>query len=203
MTEALFNRSTPLSDLLERSVKSLQSEASNITDVAQLNDSSDTLRDKLVEKYSVIAPTIDKDAISSQTQHDIKVDASGRQDMFVDKRNPYVPGTLVTFRVPFTGDALVFQHWPNGGFVNGLEGSINSGAIEFAYLRPVAARDEIESAFEADLAFLEKSLTLAVSETARFNEALPERVGQIIALRRSEVGDNEAFEKSLKYPRRD
>ena len=50
--------------------------------------------------------------------------------MFVDERNPYVPGTLVAFRIPFTGNASILRHWPNGGSVNVLRGSIKSDAIE-------------------------------------------------------------------------
>ena len=123
--------------------------------------------------------------------------------MFVEERNPYVPGTLVAFRIPFTGNASILRHWPNGGSVNVLRGSIKSDAIEFAYQRPVGARHEIESAFEADLALLKKSLALAGEETARFNQALPEAAEQMIATRRSEIEENDAFEKSLKHPRRD
>ena len=113
MSNALFGRSS-LGDLIRGYPGSLQSEVDGWERNKVLAASESDLVDYLVTKYFLDAPTLlprdQWQSAADETSIDVSHDP--RRGGFLDGRRILVPGHRVSVRVPFEGDADLFEFQP-------------------------------------------------------------------------------------------
>ncbi len=158
----------------------------------------DQLVAHFADRFHVETPVLTEGAISVAAR-ETQVDVSGSFDRDTMGQSPYyVPGMRVTYRVPFTGEAMLFKCRPGTFTFSPPRGDIVGNELQFRYDTDgeVAAT---KKAFEEELQKVRQFLGWASNEVTMFNSALPTKIRAKVQERRGRLERAQNGLQSLGY----
>lgn len=166
-----------------------------------LDTSFEDMVEYLTDRWRIDPVTVNESGISVHPE-EIPVDVARnpRYDLSFVVDGRYVPGTRVSYFVPFTGDVKLLRCQPSHSSLRPLRAAVESGEIEFTYDRVEGQQAEIGDAFQQDLKQLLNHAGRVNAEVANFNATLPEFVKQQLASRRQKLLRDRNFRESIGYP---
>ena len=202
MTEPLFKRYELRETLTQREQKMLQ-EIRSLGESQALKASHEDLCKYFVEKYEIETPEIDESSITAD-HGDAQVAVSGRFEYMVrDRSRPFrIPGTRITFYVPFTGDWNLF-HCRASSFSTSLPHAVvATNELHFVYDRTTNGADKIPDEFQRDLTQFKQYLTWTAKDLTEFNANIRQKIDQEINARREKLLQDRDLVANIGYPLR-
>ncbi|MEP1696429.1 MAG: hypothetical protein ABJJ69_07820 [Paracoccaceae bacterium] len=147
---------------------------------------------ELCEKYSLEPPLLDPDNITVK-QREIEIDVShNRRRSWGDDRPQYIKGTAIDVRLPFTGDADMFNVKPNTWTTSIPRGRVEGNSIVFSVRGTDLSPEKVKSEISASVSEIQKWLGFQSDSARGFPEALARVVEQAVEARQSKlVADND------------
>ena len=181
---------------LTRSVESVP--ASEI-----LSKSPEQLADELFDAFRVDPPVLRESDIQV-SQEEAQVDVSQDPMRFIrDRGRPfYLPGTNVSFHVPFDGDVELFGAQPSQFLSNLPHADVRDGELVFSYQRRDHDANAVKAEFERELASVRNYLSWVRNDVAPFNESLRTKAKQRIERRREKLLKDQGMVSQIGYPLR-
>src|SRR5690242_2212270 len=130
--QRLFSK-TDIFQVMEYQKQELKEAFNTVTNADLLQDTRGVIS-SLVEQFCINVPVLDdanKYALTKETQVDVSQD---RMRFISDRSRPlYVGGTEITFVLPFTGDAALFEVRPTAFTLNPPYGEVQKGELHLIY----------------------------------------------------------------------
>jgi hypothetical protein len=167
-----------------------------------LAQGDDELLAHFLKQFRFEVPTLTEGAISVDVE-EAQVDVSGsfeRDTMGYSEY--YVPGTRVTYYVPFTGDQNLFKCRAGTFNFNPPRANIVGQELQFRYERADSEVGATKADFEAELRKVREWLGWTANEITMFNDALPPKIRVRIAERRGRLEKTRAGVQALGLPPR-
>lgn len=155
----------------------------------------------LVQKYCLAPIALDESNIVVD-QEEKKVDVSGDPNRWIrDENRPfYLPGTQVTYFIPFKGDPELFNYKPSTFTYQPPEGRINGQVLELFFEGVDVSPDKIKGKFERALSELKRWLGWVSNQVQQFNEQLPPIIEDQIKARREKLLKDRGLVAELGFP---
>ena len=202
MTDPLFYR-YELREILIQSEQKMLQEIRTLDENQAMNASHEDLCKYFVENYEIETPEIDESGITAD-HGDAQIDVSGRFEyMFSDRSRPFrIPGTRITFYVPFTGDWNLF-HCRASSFSTSLPHAVvATNELHFVYDRTTNDADKVPDEFQRDLTRFKQYLTWTAKDLTKFNANIREKIDQEINARREKLLQDRDLVANIGYPLR-
>lgn len=169
-----------------------------------LNTSVDDLVAYFVEKYTIEAPQLNEDNISVD-QKETKIDVSG--DPSRSFRNTglpiFVPGTQITFFVPFTGDRDLFYGHPSSVMTySPPRALVGKNELEISYKVTDHDAQAIKAQVESTLSEIKRLLVGTHNDVRVFNQGLRQRAEGKIKARGEKLLKDSGMAAELGFPLR-
>jgi hypothetical protein len=168
-----------------------------------LNIALDALCDNLEDRFRLDTPTLRTDEIQAEVE-DAQVDGSrdATRAIFDRTRPFYVPGTTITFTVPFDGDAELFRFRPNSYDHNPPHAHVGNGMLSIIATRTDHDATAAKAEFERTLQSIQTWLDRVRSMTDPFNAGLRQTAMTRLQRRRQKVLNDSKMADNLGYPLR-
>ena len=168
-----------------------------------LSKSPYQITDELVDEFRIAAPVLRESEIQA-SQEETKIDVSQDPLRYIrDRSRPfYLPGTQVSFHVPFDGNPDLFGARPSRYTLNPPHAEVRDGELMFSYERLDHDAQAVKTKFERELASTRKYLSWIQKEVISFNESLRTKVKQEIESRRDKLLKDQGMVSELGYPLR-
>lgn len=168
-----------------------------------LNTSVPDLVDYFVEKYTVNAPKLLEDKISTD-QAETQVDVSRDPNRYIsDPSRPfYVPGTKITFFVPFEGDGELFKAQSSMMSFNPPRASVHGQEIHATYTTTSHDGAEIRKQFDGLLGQIKQLLTGTNNDVGIYNSEIRQNAEARINARREKLLKDQNMVADLGFPLR-
>jgi hypothetical protein len=133
---------------------------------------------------------------------DTKIDVSNERGRYIrDRSKPfYIPGTLTSIEVPFTGNeqllymrASTFTHSPPTA-------SVKNNKLIFRTASQNPSNDEIQKEFNSWLNQVKKLLSYSEKDINQFNSTLKQKIKNKLQQRREKLLRDRELENSLEFP---
>lgn len=169
-----------------------------------LNTSDDDWCAYLLDEYRVDVPTLDEGAITV-AQREAKIDVSRDHGRAIfDRSRPFhIPGTAVSFHVPFTGDAGLFRCRASTYTYNPPRAIIDGHEVRFVYERRDHDPETVKRAFDTDLAAVQQHLGYITNDVQPFNAKLESTARARLMARRQKLLADRGLVASLGFPMRE
>ena len=205
MTDLLFNRGS-LSDLIGAYPRSMQQEVDGWDENKVLAASEADLVDYLVQRYTLDAPSLrpreDWDSNANEEQVDVSHDfrrGFGRGD-----RRIFVPGHRFTVRIPFEGDANLFDYRPSTFNFNPPRANIpkSKPVVTFTFTAPQDDVDanKIRQDIDREVANLNGYLSWVRSDCAAWNAKVQDTAVECLQARKRRLLQQADLLSSLGIP---
>ena len=187
--------------LLQSQETELNSEVNSYPSNALLNTSEQDICAYFVQKYTIAVPELREDEITV-TQEEEQVDVSGDPQRFISNRNRpfYIPGTKITFEVPFSGNGQLFQCRPSSFDLNPPRALVNQDYLRFTYLDVSHNAQGVRAAFDRNISSVRSYLATLRKDAETFNTSLDSRVRQRLAARRTKLLNDQGMVSALGFP---
>jgi len=168
-----------------------------------LNTSVEDWCDYFEQQFKIDAPQLKKDQIQVD-QDEINIDVSqDRARVIFDRSQPfYIRGTRIQFLVPFDGDQDLFKYRPSTHTLNPSFGTADQAMLVLTYTRTDHDPEAVRSAFNKDIAEIEKYLHWVAQDVKPFNDSLRAKVRQRIDARRDKLLKDQGLAAALGFPLR-
>ena len=200
MTESLFSRA-PLTRVFTGQRQALSTEIGSLSEDHVLNTSMEELCDYFVKKYLVDPIEIDESGIQVD-YGDIQVDVSHRFEYAVSDRGmaTYVTGTRMTFHLPFSGDAGLFNFRPSTFSTYSPRGTVRTNELVFVYDRTTQDAPNIKDDFERDLNAVKEYLSWIAQDAEQFNSTIQQEATLQLGARREKLLRDRGIVEELGFP---
>lgn len=178
MGEALFNRAT-LADLIRSYPEAIQGDVDSWERNKVLAASESDLVDYLIARYFLYAPTLRPRDQWRSTADEAAVDVSHdfRRAPFRDERPLLIPGHRISVRVPFDGDADLFDYLPSTRNFNPPRATVSKSESVLTFSATVphddADANRIRERIDAEVAGTQTYLGWLRDDCAAWNARLP------------------------------
>ena len=200
MTDFLFS-GADLRDVLVGQERAMANEIGSLSEERVLNTSPEQLCDYFVEKYRVEPLAIQRSGI--QTDYgDAKIDVSQRFEYAVFDRDvpAYVPGTRISFFVPFSGDSELFRCRPSTFSLNPPRGVVRGNELVFVYDRTTQDVANVGTEFKQELKSVQQHLDRIAEQVEQFNTTVLSNASQGIGARREKLLQDRGIIEGLGFP---
>ena len=120
-----------------------------------------------------------------------------------DRNTPfYIPGTRVTFYVPFTGDSDLFHCQPSTRSLNPPRATVRSNELVFTYDLTGDRMTQVKESFEETLDRTKTEVGRVNADVASFNASLAQNARQALNARREKLLQDRNLVESIGYPLR-
>lgn len=202
MSDYLFHEGD-LSNALRGREQELQRAAEAIPPDRALGRSVDELAAALADEHRVDPLVIDWDRMAA-TVADARVDVS--HDWMrgpFDREGPvYVPGTRVTYHIPFRGERDLFKMAPSTSTGSLPSAEIRDGEINVMLTAPAPAGENLKAELSRQVALIRSYAGWVNSDVETFNRTLPDVAHRAAERRRDKVLGDQALAASLGVPLR-
>lgn len=200
-TGSLFS-SKELSDLMEANRTALVQEVERMDANRLLNTSPVDLGRYLVEKYTLLAPTLERDAWSA-SETEAQIDVRHDRDRWItDRTRPcLVAGQRINVKVPFQGDPELLYARASTSSSMPPRAQIHGQSLLLTYdIAHDSQQRDIKQEAERMLSDIEQHLGWLRSDLGGFNQALPAQADQAIMARRTRILANQGRAAALGIP---
>lgn len=158
------------------------------------------LAKEFAEKNALEAPILLEGALSISAQEQ-QVDVAGdfRFGAFGPGPN-YVPGIVVRYFVPFSGDREMFRCAANTRNLSLRPAELRDHELEFAYERPDQEVAATKTEFDRELSQIREALGWLRNDCQTFNASLPAQAREKIIARRARLAEMSQGVQSLGVP---
>ncbi len=182
---------------LENRGRQVVAAVEKIDDERLLQTTDQTLIDEIVEDLTVELLELDEVGITVD-QREVKVSYN---DMF--DRSGTVPGTEVTYYVPFTGDADLWMCSASQRFMVYPRATVRPGELTITVTRTDHDEAAVRSQFEHEMDLIRKTLAFQRNDIEPFNASLPAKAQSAIANRREKLLKDRGMVAGLGFPLRE
>jgi hypothetical protein len=201
-SKGLFNRISVL-DVLPEQDRRIKTKIQSLSSDYLLNASEEDLVTSLSEEYRQDIPVIDEVGINvDYGEH--QVDVSGDPMRFIsDRSRPfYLPGTRITFIVPFIGDANLLTVQPQSGMfsLGGSRAEIVGNEIHVTFAGVNLNAEGAKREFDSELQQIKHNLTNLSEALTRHNAGLPQLIRSEIHQRKNKLLADANLASSIGFP---
>ena len=197
----LFAKSASINDVIQHQKAQVQKALDEFPSELILSRPLDELIAEFVGQFRVEVPVLVKDATVQLPNEEVDIDVS--QDpmrAFFDRSEPfYVKGTALRIRVPFTGQAELFNYghapYPYG---QPIPGEIIDSSLVLSYVAEHPDPESVRRDFDHRLEQIEQVLQMTRGTADDWNRQLPGTVGARLEQRRSKLERDRGL--TLGYP---
>lgn len=166
------------SAVMRAQISAACAEADGLPEQRLLNTDVNALVAYFLDKYSVVVPTLDREAIEG-SHHERQYAAYDQWD----RRTIMVPGEAYDFEVPFTGDASIFQMQPNSYDTSPPIAVVAGNKLKFTVAGRTLAPEEVRQQINSLLDSIEKYLGWHRTMWTGYPDQLERQVRQRIEAR--------------------
>lgn len=198
----LFNR-VSIFDILADQKQQIKQKIQSLEQNYVLNTSEDDLVTWIVGEFSLDVPVIDEPGIHvdyGEKQIDVSRDP---MRVFIDRERAfYVPGTQVTFIVPFTGDAAFFDVQPQNFTYSsgGSRASVVKSEVHFTYTSANLDGERVKREFQNELQLFKQNLQNLKAAADRQNGELQQQVREQVRQRKEKLLRDAQMAASIGFP---
>lgn len=198
--DALF-AGNHLSDALRAQERKMAEAAQEIPADHALARSTEELAAELVERFRVEPLDVDWDG-KTVSHRDTKVDVTYDPRRFIDPSEGPVqlPGTSVTYHIPFQGDADLFKLRPSSMTTVLPHANVTGNEVQITVTAPIPVPPTLGSALEEEIKRLQQYVAWANADVARFNGGLEAAARTAAQRRREKVLADQELIASLGVP---
>lgn len=190
--------------VLEAHERKMLDEIDGIEADRLLNTSDDDWCAYLLGEYTVEVPVLAEDAITvGQQETKIDVGRDHSRAVFDRSRAFHIPGTAVSFHVPFTGDAELFRCRASTYNYNPPRAVIEGSEVRFVYERTDHNPEAVKQTFDTDLAAVQQHLGYVRNDVEPFNAKLKSTARARLEARRQKLLADRGLVASLGFPMRE
>jgi hypothetical protein len=170
---------------------------------AELDADTDGVVALLVEQFSIDVPVLDVEHKYAQTK-ETQVDVSGDPSRFIrDRSRPfYIAGTEITFIVPFSGDAGVFDIQPSSFTVNPPSANVRDRELHLVY-EVTNPQFNVEADADRNIAFIQQHLAGLRPSAEQLQTELRQLATSLLERRKQERGTHSQIISGLTTPVRE
>jgi hypothetical protein len=192
-----------LSAMLRKREERLHQQVNDTDHNQLLNVSVDDWCDYFEQLFKIEPLQLKKDEIEVD-QVEINVDVSQYPDRDIrDRTQPfYVKGTRIGYLVPFDGDRDLFNYRPATYTLSPPFGIVNDRHLVLGYTRTDHDAEAIRTAFEKDIAEIEKYIAWIAQDIKLFNDSLRTKIRQRLEARRDKLFKDQGLVSALGFPLR-
>jgi hypothetical protein len=186
---------------LENQESKMYEEISLIDANKLLNTSTEDLVQYCYKKYYIEAPQITESEIKV-AQSEAKIDVRYDFNRFIeDKRYPvYVDGTIITFYVPYRGNAEIFECQPAKYYSLFPRAEVVEGELIITVPTTEHNEEKTRKAFNQEYELIQKYLVNANEQIDVFNGSLKGKASGRIESRKNKVLSDQGLVASLGFP---
>lgn len=168
-----------------------------------LNTSVSDLVDYFVEKYTIDVPKLLEDQITTD-QSETQVDVSKDGNRYIsDRSRPfYIPGTKITFFIPFEGDGDLFKAQSSMHSYNPPRATVQGQEIHAEYTMTNHDGTAIKSQFDGLLSQIKQLLTGTHNDVGIYNSEIRQNAEARINGRREKLLKDQNMVADLGFPLR-
>ena len=202
MTDPLFFK-YDLRATIENQARGLANEINSLSEAQILNASQEDMLEYLVEKHKINPLEIDEAKIQ-MNYSDAQIDVSRDFHRFIfDRSTPfYVPGTRVTFFVPFTGDSELFHCQPSTHSLNPPRATLRGNELVFSYDLTRDRMTQVKETFEEAIDRTKTEIGRVNADVATYNGSLAQNARQALSARREKLLQDRNIVESIGFPLR-
>jgi hypothetical protein len=194
--------SKDLRDVIDANRNAMTQEVERMDSNRLLNTAPTDLARYLVEKYSLIAPTLERAAWSAsetETQIDVRHD---QNRWITDRSRPcLIPGQRIDIEVPIQGESELLYARASTCSSMPPRAQIRGQAITLTYeIAHDSQQRDIKQEAERMLSDIEQHLEWVRADLESFNQALPTQAEQAITARRNRILANQGRAAALGIP---
>ncbi len=160
-----------------------------------LSHSVDEIVAEFVGRYAMDVPALDRKGIAEMPREDIQMEVPRiSQDRVFSGPGPfYVPATLFTLRIPFTGDRNLLR-FPPSGFGDYIPAELGEKAILLTYRAEQPDPQAIQREFDGQIAAIELGLEFVRGSATDWNNRLPSLIRPQVEKRHNQTHRNHAID---------
>jgi len=192
-----------LSAMLRKREERLREQVNETDNNQLLNVSVDDWCDYFEQIFKIEPLQLKKNEIEVD-QVEINVDVSQYPDRDIrDRTQPfYVKGTRIGYLVPFDGDRDLFNYRPVTHTSSPPFGIVNERHLVLGYTRTDHDAEAVRTAFNKDIAEIEKYIEWIAQDIKLFNDSLRTKIRQRLETRRDKLLKDQGLVSALGFPLR-
>ena len=199
MTNLLFT-GRYVREVLELQERACKKAINVLSEDRVLQTPQEDLIQYFIEEYTVDPPEIDESGIQTD-RTDTKVDIRNRIDYWGWDES-HMPGTKITFYVPFHGESEFLEYKPATTNFNPPMATIEVQELLFIYELINPDPEGLKSEFARDLDNLKQHLEWLAKDVEQFNSSIRSKVPQYLDARHKKILRDRELEASLDFPLR-
>jgi hypothetical protein len=161
---------------------------------------ADTLADELARSLTIDVPKLSEAEITVSLPKEVEITVRGRTHGFYGfDGERTIKGTRIVFRVPFTGDPVMFSVRPSSFTLNPPRAEIGHGVLEKPFEAASLDQATVKREFEEFLRTVKENLVVQERDVAQFNVSLKQGVFAQISERKSRLQKGDALVSGLGY----
>jgi len=186
---------------LRGSEQKLNEAASAIPADHALARSVEELAAELIEKFHVEPLALNWDAVTASSD-DARIDVSGDwgRGLGWSDGPVYVPGTTITYHIPFTGERDLFKFQPSTSSFNPPRGTVGEHELRLVATATAEGRAGLKAALDTEVAKVKQCVEHANSDVTGLNARLEGAARQAAERRREKVLADRELMASLGVP---
>lgn len=193
--EYVFSHGATIHDVRAQIEERLRLELAALEPNVLLNRSVDEIVREIVERYTLHVPVLDRQAATELPRQEIQLEVppftQGRA--FFGPGPHYVPATLFTLRIPFTGDRNLLRY-PASGFGGHIPAELGDDAVFLTYRAETPDPAAIQREFDNQMDRIETALQFVRAPAEEWNNRLPSLVRPKVEQRHTHVQRSQGVE---------
>jgi len=165
-----------------------QEEADHIINVDE-NEYMETL----IRRFSVSAPQLNFDKI---TVTDYEREASGSRYPGIFPNSAYKV-QVITFHIPYTGDATLLKYQPSQHYLWSTEVSLENQNLCFEIANPERNTEQVKTEKQRAIDMMKDMLNTLVKDIEEYNQKLPGLISKAFKARKNRLMDNKKMLNDL------
>jgi TIR domain len=186
--EYVFSQQATIHDVRFHLEDQMKKELAALGTDKLLKQSVDETVNEFVERYRMHVPVLDRDGITEMPRQDIQMEvpAFTQDRAFFGPGPHYVPATLYTLKVPFTGDRNLLRY-PASGFGGHIPAELGDDAVFLTYRAEKPDAAAIKREFDNQIERIETALQFVRGPAEEWNNRLPSLIRSKVEQRHAHV----------------
>jgi len=181
--------------------ENLTKEISSYNGDRLLNTSVDDLCDYFVEKFQIIAPTLNEDNMVAD-QNEVEIDVS-RDPMrgIRDRSQPfYIKGTEIEVTIPFDGESEAFKIQPTSSSMNPPRAIVRNQVLILKVQGTDLSPESVQSSIQNTITSINQYLSTLTTNVSGWNSTIRQQAKQQIESRREKLLGDKSLLGALGFP---
>jgi hypothetical protein len=189
--EYVFSHQATIHDVVVHYQENLRKELAAMRPDILLHRTADEIVADFVTRFTLNVPMLDKTAMAEMPRQEIQMEVprATQNRVFAGPGPFYVPATLFTLRVPFSGDRNLLRY-PASGFGGHIPAELGDDAVFLTYRAEKPEPEQIKREFENQISRIETALEFVRGPAQEWNNRLPSLVRPQVEKRHAQASQN-------------